>query len=176
MKVVYSGCNWNTVVFAMDEGTKEFEQWLDRAFLKLQEIIRADPSKFKCTRRTPTFSTSIITESTNADIYPNQLRCRLATRNDGDGNRISASVILQDGVPIPPSKVWSSGIMTPIFSMQYFKDGDDFGLSLTLVKAEYTPPVYTPIQHSDWIPDTDENTTGVSSSTSSMADGFVVGK
>lgn len=170
MKIVYSGCQWNTIVFAMDHETRDFEQWIDRAFGKLQEIIKADPAKFKCTRRIPLFSRSLITESRDPSnsSYPNQLRCRLSVKNekDANGNRVSNSILLQDGDSIPPSRIWRGGYMTPIFSMQYYKDGDEFGLNLTLLKGEYTPPDYTPIMASDWIPDTDSYAIGSPSSSS----------
>jgi hypothetical protein len=173
MKVVYSGCQWNTIVFAMEEGTEEFQEWIELGYQKLQEIIKADPAKFKCTRRMPLFSKSLITES---ELYPNQLRCRLSVRGDKEGNRIATSVLLQNNEPITPAKIWGGGSMTPIFSMGYYKNGDEFGLSLTLLKGEYTPPAYTPITASDWIPDTDSNAMGSASdsaSPSGFADGFI---
>jgi len=181
MKVVYSGCQWNTIVFAMDDNTKDFETWVERGYKRLQDIIKADPAKFKCTRRIPLFSKSLITESSDPLMYPNQLRCRLAVKGDKDGNKIVTSVLLQDSDPTTPARIWGGGWMIPIFSMGYYKDGDEFGLSLTLLKGEYTPPAYTPIMASDWIPDTDSNATGSASSSSSspsasgFADGFLVG-
>ena len=177
MKIVYSGCQWNTIVFAMDQETKEFENWLEKAVSKLQDLIKADPAKFKCTRRTPLFSKPVITESSDPTLYPNQLRCRLSVKGDKEGNRIATSVLLQEGEAITPVKIWSGGYMVPIFSMQYYKDGDDFGLALTLLKGDYVPPAYTPMQASDWIPDTDSNTMGEASSSSDSAfvNGFIRG-
>lgn len=158
----------------MDQSTQEFQDWLQKASTRLQEIIRSDPAKFKCLRRTPTFTSSIITQSRDPDLFCNELRCRLATKNDSEGNRVATSVILQNGEVIQPSRVWSNGFITPIFSMHYYKDGDDFGLGLTMLKAEYEPPAYTPTQHQDWIADTDAKEMGsVSSSSSGFVDGFV---
>jgi hypothetical protein len=182
MKVVYSGCQWDTIVFAMDDDTRDFEAWIERGYARLQEIIKSDPAKFKCTRRIPLFSKSLITESSDPALYPNQLRCRLAVKRDKEGNKIVTSVLLQEDLPTTPANIWGGGWMLPIFSMGYYKDGDEFGLSLTLLKGGYTPPVYTPIMASDWIPDTDSYAKGsVSSSSSSsspsgFADGFIVGK
>lgn len=179
MKVVYSGCQWNTIVFAMDDETRDFETWIERSYAKLQDIIKADPTKFKCTRRTPLFSKGLITESNDPMLYPNQLRCRLAVKGDKDGNKVVTSVLLQDNKATTPAMIWGGGWMLPIFQMGYYKDGDEFGLALTLLKGDYMPPAYTPITANDWIPDTDSNAMGSSSSSpsssSAFADGFVAG-
>ena len=165
MKVVYSGCNWNSVVFQMDQTQAEFENWLGQVWEKFQEIVRADPAKYKVTsRRGPGFPAFIVTMSRDPEMYPNELRCRLSTTRDANGESISNAVLLSGGVKIEPSQVWSGGYMTPVFRMGYYKNGDDFGLSLTILKADYTPSEQVRTMNQDWMIDVEENTSGSDSS------------
>lgn len=155
MRVVYSGCNWNTVVFAMDSTQIEFEAWLTNLWEKFQDVVRADPAKFKVTsRRGPSFPNWIVAPSRDPDLYPNELRCRLSTRRlEGDQVECTA-VIRSNDEYIQPQQVWSGGYMTPIIKLGYYKNNDDFGLSLTVIAANYTAPERQSVSNADWLMDT----------------------
>jgi len=165
MKVVYAGCQWNTVVFQMDNNQVEFENWLASAWDWLQETINKDPTRFKVRSR-PTFNNFIVVPSRDPEMYPPELRTRLDTkRNGNDVNDaiVTAVILSKEGEIVDPTKVWSSSYMTPVFRMNYYKDGDDFGLSLTVVKAEYEPSDMPHLSNDVWM--IDSKTSGSPSST-----------
>lgn len=165
MKVVFSGCQWNTIVFSMDNNQIEFENWLAQGFERFQELVRSDPAKYKVTnRRGPSFPSFIVTASRDPELYANELRCRLSTTRDANGESVCNAVLLRDGIPFDPKQVRSGGYVTPIFRLGYYKNGDDFGLTLTVLKAEYTAPEVNYIENEEWTMDTDSNTMGSGSS------------
>lgn len=162
MKVVYSGCNWNTVVFTMDSSQAEFDNWLHEVWDKFQELIRQDPLKYKVMGRNgPMFSMGPVTQSKDPELYPNELRCRLSTRD-----QISTAVLLHATTKekLEPNQIWGGGYMTPVLKLGYYKEGDEFGLSLTVLKADYEPTPYVGIQNEEWM--IDGNTVGSPSSLS----------
>jgi len=152
----------------MTSGQIEFENWLHDVWTTFQDTIRADPAKYKVTsRRGPGFPSFLVTPSRDEELYPNELRCRLLTKRvDGQEESACIASIECAGVSIDPTQVWSGSIMTPIFRLGYYKTGDDFGLTLTVLKAEYQPSVQVQINHHDYMYDTDSNTMGSSSSSS----------
>lgn len=162
MKVVYSGCQWNSVVFQMDNNQIEFENWLDQTWTWLQDTISKDVARFKVRSR-PSFTSFIVTPSRDPEMYPPELRTRLSvTRNGGDINDVTLTAVIEtNGENVHPSQVWSGSYMTPIFRLNYYKDGDDFGLALTIIKAEYEPSKTPQIANDAWM--IDSNTSGSSS-------------
>jgi hypothetical protein len=163
LKVVFSGCRWNTVVFAMDESQAAFQDWLQKIWARFQEIVRSDPAKYKVTnRRGPQFPTFLVTPSSDPEVYPPELRCRLATQRRGtEVVETTCTAVLEcQGEKIDPSTVWAGSLMTPIFKLVYYKNGDDFGLQLVVCKAEYQMPTrQAEIQYDQMIIDT-ENACG----------------
>lgn len=158
LRVVYSGCNYNSVVFTMDNSQIEFENWLQDVWEWFQATIRADPVRFKCNRREPGFSDFIVIPSRDPETYPNELRCRLASKRLND-NTVCNALLECNGQLVDPSAVWSGSFMTPVFRLGYFKDQqDNYGLNLTVLKAEYEPSMSTQIQNDAWI--IDSNTSG----------------
>lgn len=159
LKVVYSGCNWNTVVFTMDNSQINFENWLHSVWEWFQSTVRADPVRFKVSRREPTFSDFMVLPSRDPTMYPNELRCRLSTVRLNDA-QVCNAVIECNQEKVDPSQVWAGGYMTPIFRLNYIKDtsSENYGLILTLLKAEYEPCLVDRVQNDDWI--IDSNTSG----------------
>lgn len=156
MKVVYSGCNWNSVVFAMDDSQTEFVNWLTEVWEWFQETVQADQGKFKISgRHGPAFAAFVVAQTRDPELYPDELRCRLATgRKTGDMSEPPVTAVIEcKGESVDPSQVWSGGFMTPILKFGYFKDGDEFGLSLTVLKAEYEPSAYAQVSNDTWMID-----------------------
>lgn len=156
LKVVYSGCNWNSIVFAMDTSQAEFAGWLNDCWAWFQEAVLFDQPRFKVMgRHGPTFAASVITATRDPELYPDELRCRLATaRRPNDTTEPIVTAVLEcKGERVDPSQVWSGSYMTPIFKMGYYKDGDEFGLSLTLLKAEYEPSAFAQVSNDTWMID-----------------------
>lgn len=156
-------------MFAMDESQKEFESWLGVVSTRFQELIRADPAKFKYSRRGPNFPSSLVTASRDPELYPNELRCRLSTVLNENGESVSNAVLFSNGAQVDPSQIWSGGMMTPVFKLGYYKNGDDFGLTLMVLKAEYVPGERTHVENHVWTVDSSSNTSGSASSSTVKA-------
>lgn len=169
MKVVYSGCKWNTVVFAIDQHQEEFEEWISRVWHGFQHVVKEDPIKFKVTnRRGPMFPNFPIQPSRDPELYPAELRCRLMTKRISEEEHECISQIECQGERVDPSQVWSGAYMTPILQLGYYKKGDDFGLTFTVLKAEYEPSV---VVRPNWQMDVENaNATGSSSSSEGGAE------
>jgi hypothetical protein len=143
LKVCYSGCRWNTVVFAVDESQTEFEDWLYKVFQTLEDSVKADPPTFKVNPRNhPTFSQFIVQPSSNPDLYAPELRTRLATRRPDPMSEPVNAAHLMDAttqIKVDPTNIKSGSFMRPVFKLGYYKEGDNFGLTLTVLKAECEP-------------------------------------
>jgi hypothetical protein len=151
MKVVYSGCRYNSIVLTP---TDDLEQWLHAVDGSLREAVNGDPQKYKVNpRNVPTFTNFIVQPANNPDVYPDELRCRLATTRTGteiDDRVITTSFVDQSGNDVAPQDIWSGGTILPIFKLSYYKQGDDFGLQLTLIKGMYEAPVDSRVSNGDW--------------------------
>lgn len=151
MKVVYSGCRYNSIVFTP---VAPFEQWLHEIDAELRKAVMTDHGKYKVSPRgTPTFSQFIVQQSRDPDIYPDEIRCRLATTRTGtdiNDQVITASFVDESGQPVSPQDIWGGGFVVPIFKLAYYKQGDDFGLQLTLLKGLYQAPMEAHMRNSDW--------------------------
>lgn len=143
----------------MDNTQTQFENWLYSVWEWFQSTVRADPVKFKVSRREPTFSDFLVLPSRDPTTYPNELRCRLSTTRLNEA-QVCNAVIETDGQKIDPSQVWAGGYMTPIFRLNYIKDtsSENYGLLLTILKANYEPCLIDRIQNDDWM--IDSNTSG----------------
>lgn len=143
----------------MDNNQTEFENWLYDAWEWFQSVVRADPGRFKVVKREPSFLDFVVLPSRDPETYPNELRCRLATIRVNDQQVCNASIDCGTE-KVDPSQVWAGSYMTPIFKLGYTKDTatDSYGLTLTVLKAEYEPCQGEKIQNDMWI--IDSNTSG----------------
>lgn len=158
MRVCYSGCRWNTVVFAMDDNQTEFEDWLYKVFQALEDTVKLDATFYKVgPRGTPTFTKFIVQPSSNPELYAPELRCHLSTsRVDMTTEPINTAYLINTvtGQPVEPQQVVSGSYMRPIFKLGYFKEGDNFGLTLTVLKAECEPNPIHQMTNDAWEMDT----------------------
>ena len=143
----------------MDSTQADFEKWLAMAWSWLQDTVNRDPAKYK-SRGRPTFNNFIVVPSRDPDVYSPELRVKLATTRSGMNiDDVTVTAIIEcKGERVDPSQVWSGSFMIPIFRLNYYKDGDDFGLALTLIKAEYEPSQKLQISNDAWM--IDSNTSG----------------
>lgn len=171
LTVVYSGCNYNSVVFKMDSTQAEFEKWLALTWSWLQDTIGKDGPRFKARGR-PTFNNFIVMPSRDPEVYSPELRVKLATvRNGVTVEDVTVTTVIEcQGERVDPSQVWSGAFMTPIFRLNYYKDGDDFGLALTLLKAEYECQARTQISNDAWMIDSKTSGSGSVSMSEDMED------
>lgn len=147
----------------MDSAQADFEKWLAMVWSWLQDTISKDPAKFKARGR-PTFNNFIVMPSRDPEVYAPELRVKLASKRTGvsiDDVEVTAILETKAGERVDPTQVWSGSFMTPIFRLNYYKDGDDFGLALTLIKAEYEPSQKAQIPNDSWM--IDSNTSGSAS-------------
>lgn len=171
LKVVYSGCRWNRIVFALTESNEIFEQWLRSLAYKVETMIWAHPDKFKPGAKDASrfvFDLDVVRPSSDPALYPDELRVRLATyRKPGDDdpdsyiNVVNSHLFMMDeagqDVNVDPSSIQAGGFMTPIFKVSYFRNLDRFGLVLTVLKGMYIPPNDTPASNKEWVMDTSTN-------------------
>lgn len=138
----------------MDQSQIEFENWLDQTWEWLQDAITKDAPRFKVRTR-PTFTSFIVVPSSNPELYAPELRTKLAiARNGQDINDVTVTAQIEcGGQKVDPSQVWGGSYMTPIFKLGYYKSGDDFGLGLTVLKAEYEPSTMNQISNDAWMID-----------------------
>lgn len=162
MKICFGGCNWNRIVLAMDGCTSEsqkpevsrFEQWLHLLADHVRIAIWADPSKFKpgaISNSRFTFDSDYIKPANDPSRYPDELRCRLSTRRESTSEGVSHSVVdIVDAdlftvdsenreIPIKPVDITAGSEIVPIFKFTYYRNGERFGLSTTILKAMVYP-------------------------------------
>jgi len=138
----------------MDDNQSEFLQWLEEVYKNLETTVKSDPTFFKVNPRgNPAFNAFIVQPSSNPDLYPPELRCRLSTtRGDLTNEPVSNACLLDSRsmTPVEPAQLVSGSYLTPIFKLGYFKEGDNFGLSLTLMKAVCEPNPITQMTNDTW--------------------------
>lgn len=170
LRVLYSGCRWNRVVFAVDTGDI-LEPWIRSVAHKVETIIWTSPELYKPGAKTSNrfmFDLDAIRPSSDPLLCPDELRMRLATyRKDSEENPddqvdvVNAHLFMINEVGqevnIAPSDVQGGGYIVPIFRISYFRNIERFGLTLTLLKGMYIPPMNTPTKNEDWVMDTSSN-------------------
>lgn len=154
LEVVYSGCKYNSIVFVANESQTEFLNWLESVSKAVGSIIKQAPANYKFSSLDPS-PMSISTISSNPDMYPNELRCRLSTNRTGpdiDSQEITTAFLLarNPGQAIDPADIRARGTIRPIFKMGYYKLGEAYGIELTLLKALYDPPADMSIPNADY--------------------------
>jgi hypothetical protein len=172
LRVCYSGCRWNTVVFAMDGSQEEFEKWLKQVDDQFEITVRADPHLFRVASRVgPAFPKFIIQPSSNPELYSPELRCRLSTavRKGLDEPEVNAYLVgAKDNMPVFPHEITAGSYMTPVMKLGYHKEGDNFGLNLTVLKAIHESNPIGQMSNDAWDMDVDGYTTGSPSSSHSV--------
>jgi hypothetical protein len=154
MKIVYSGCKYNSIVFVADESQTEFLNWLDSVQSSLSHAIAADLEGMQF-KTVPAKFNPIITPSSNPDLYPNELRCRLSTMQRGfDINQqviTTAFINDLDNKSMLPELIRARGDLLPIFKLGYYREGENVGVQLTLLKGLYTSPEDNGITNDMWV-------------------------
>lgn len=169
MKVCFSGCNWNRIVFAMDGGmdsdVHHFEAWLRGLANHVKTTIWADPGKYKSGAISAsrfTFDDDFIKPANDPTKYPDELRCKLSTRREtaidsGETEEIVDAdlfTISSDGeeVAVDYQSIMSGSYVVPVMSFKYYRNGERFGLNVTVLKGLVYPAekVNYTIDNRDW--------------------------
>jgi len=156
MKILYGGCRWNKIVFAMDHNDPaciDFVNWVGKVSDIVKTNIWSAPEKFKPGSKSNSrfvFENDIFKASSEPGIYSDEIRFRIASRRgavEGTGETIDIPEVefYKLGYDfsrekVEPYEIRSGGSMIPMIKVSYFRNGDKFGLTLTVLKGLYSPP------------------------------------
>lgn len=165
MRVAYSGCRWNQLVFSVDDSgeVQEFGAWLDDLNKVFKNVICASPDKYKPGSKVSnfTFKDSLIQQSSDPNLYPPELRTRLSTYRvpGGENDLVDADLFkIEDGhyVSLFPGEITAGSYVIPVFKVNYFRNGTNFGLNMTVIKARVwlNDLSANRIENKDWVIDT----------------------
>lgn len=156
LRLCFSGCRWNKMVFAMvgvaDEEGYQFQRWLSDVAESVEKTIWANPDRFKPGAKSNsrfTFDHDIVKPSSDPASFPDQLSCRLSSlrrqRLDDSGEFdeiVDAELFrVEDGISIKmdPAEITADSEVIPIIRLTYFRNVDRFGLTATILKAQVFP-------------------------------------
>lgn len=151
MRVVYSGCRWNKIVFALngaaDEEVYMFEKWLHEVNSVFEQIVRNAPDRYKPGAKSSTrflFDGDYVKPSSDPALYPDELRCRLSTQREAGGeDGVSVDVINTHFIydnngtidTIGAENIKQGMEIMPIVKISYYRNIERFGLNLTILKG-----------------------------------------
>lgn len=147
MKVVYGGCRWYKLVFALpgisDPEVYGFERFLRDVSESVKAAIWADPAKYKpgaTSNQRFVMDTDYHKESSDPATYPDELRTRLQvikspTTSEMDQDDHIVTEMYFNGELIHPTSIKAGMYITPIFRINYFRNIDRFGIQLTCLKG-----------------------------------------
>lgn len=167
MKICYGGCNWNRIVFAMNGAANppvyHFEQWLRQLSERVKASIWSDPAKYKngaTTNSRFVFDDDYIRPASDPAMYPDELRCRLSVKRipseDGSGYKELPDADLfirkEDGdFPVQDlTEIRSGWYMIPVLKFSYYRNGERFGLVITVLRGMIFPTEISRIDNKDW--------------------------
>lgn len=160
LRVVFDGCRWNRVVFAMtnEEEISRFRAWLSDLESYLEMVVNASPAKYKIN---PSFGLgqikSCIQAPSETSVYAEDLRCRLSVKYSDDADKTAISdadlfMVDESGqtIKIDPSEIKNGWSMIPVFKISYQKMANSFYLVLTVLKARVFPFSVERVQNEEW--------------------------
>jgi len=147
MKVVYGGCRWYKLVFALpgiaDPDVYGFERFLADISEAVKTKIWEEPGKYKpgaTSNQRFIMDTDYHKESSDPASYPDELRTRLlviksSSTSEVDQDDHVMTEMIMNGEPIHPTSIKAGMYITPIFRTSYFRNIDRFGIQLTCLKG-----------------------------------------
>ncbi len=148
LRIAYGQCRWNRVTFSVNDSPEcgEFSNWLTGVNRRIKEQIYASPDRFKPGVKNSnlfTFDEDVIKESSNPELYAPEIRTRLSSHRQDPTNPESPDVVdavlfmIEDcqHIPIQPSDITAGSYAIPIFKVSYYRNGNKFGMNLTVHKA-----------------------------------------
>lgn len=159
LRVVYGGCRWNRLVFALptsvyttdDQESFEFRQWVEKLGATIKAKVWNDPSKYRAGATSSnrfTFDDSFIKKSSDPSLYPDEMSTRISTCRltsevtPGEPNDVVDAEILEEGPnglrPMEDyTNITAGSYITPILRVSYNRFNDRFGIVFTVIKAKY---------------------------------------
>lgn len=153
LPVLFSGCRYNNVVFSIrgpgeDEPSHAFECFLHKVLSHVETSVGSQLEKFRPGLKNAALiqiDRDFIRPSSYAADLPNELRVKLAVKRgevDEHGevvDVIETAFVDQEGSPIQPEDVASGSEIVPIIRVGYYRNGNKFGLNLTMLKGLVYP-------------------------------------
>lgn len=156
LRITYSGCRWNKLVFTMDgaPSTNAFVQFLNKIGAHVWKTIYASPDKYKPGAKSNarfSFSHDLIKPSSDPNMYPDEIRARLSSKRQANDEEPTEFMDIVDTIifkkdeefgslVVEPYDIKAGGYMIPVIKISYYRNGDTFGLVMTVLKGMYFPP------------------------------------
>jgi hypothetical protein len=149
LPVIFSGCRYNNIVFAIrgpgaDDPSYAFEVFLHKVLSHVENAVGASLEKFKPGLKNAAllqFDRDFIRPSSYSADSPNEFRVKLAVKRqevDEHGeivDRIETVFHDEAGECIDPEDIYSGSEIVPIMKIGYYRNGNKFGLNLTMLKG-----------------------------------------
>jgi hypothetical protein len=152
LPVLFSGCRFNNLVFSLrgpeDEPGYAFEAFLHKVLSHVESSVSSSLEKFRPGLKNPSLlqiDRDFIRPSSYSVDMPNELRVKLAVkRGEADENgeivdMIESIFVTEDGTSIDPQDIRAGSEIVPIVRIGYYRNGNKFGLNLTLLKGLVYP-------------------------------------
>jgi len=156
MKVCFSGCNWNRIVFAMngaaDPNVYAFEKWVRQVADRVRTAVWSDPGKYKpgaISSSRFTFDEDFIKPANDPARFPDELRCKLSTRRETDMESGETEEIIDadlftiddngEEAAFDAKDIISGSFVVPVLSFRYYRTGERFGLNVVVLKGLVYP-------------------------------------
>lgn len=174
MRLCFSGCRWNKMVFAMvglaDPETYAFEQWLKRLSQVVENAIWQQPERFKPGAKSSSrfmFEHDLIRPSSDPAAYPDQFSCRLSGHRQQLLDDPTSFMDVMDAdlfrdedgqiIKMDPSEITAGSYVVPIIRFSYFRNIERFGITATILRAQVFPgETRDKISNEQWQFDSDE--------------------
>jgi hypothetical protein len=157
LPVLFSGCRYNNIVFSIrgpeDEASYAFECFLNKVLSHVESSVGASVEKFRPGLKNAAllqFDRDFIRPSSYAADLPNELRVKLSVKRgevDEQGeivDMIETSFQDEEGGSIDPESITSGSEIIPIMKIGYYRNGNKFGLNLTMLKGLVYPNLKRP--------------------------------
>lgn len=152
LPVVYSGCRFNNVVFAMagpsDEPSYAFEMFLHKLLSRVESVVGANVEIYKPGLKNQAllqFDRDFIRPSPYGADLPNELRIKLSIkRGEVDENGqvvdlVDTLFVNEQGEKIETGEIYSGAEIVPIIRISYYRNANKFGLNMTMLKGLVYP-------------------------------------
>lgn len=152
LPVLFSGCRFNNIVFNMrgpeDEEAYAFECFLQKVLSRVEAAVSATPDKYKPGVKNVAllqFDRDFIRPSSYSPDLPNEMRVKLAVKRDHVDEHgeivdlIESAFVDQYNNPVFPEDIMAGSEIIPILRISYYRNGNKFGLNMTLLKGLVYP-------------------------------------
>jgi hypothetical protein len=152
LPVLYSGCRFNNVVFSMrgpeDETSYAFECFLHKVLSCVETAVSINPEKFKPGVKNSAllnFDRDFIRPSSYSPDLPNEMRVKLSVKRDQVDEHglvvdmIDTVFVDEGGFELEADEITAGSEIIPIIRVSYYRNGNKFGLNLTMLKGMVFP-------------------------------------